>query len=77
MSVLSERPDGFNFYYGFAKPDMRRIDVRRELQEDKPAFAWRAYVAGEPVGYFGSRDLAEMAAISWLQANPEPLDVEE
>lgn len=76
MSILSSVPDGCGFFYGFAKPDMRQINVRRELQEDKPAFAWRAYAGGEPVGYYGSKDLAEEASIAWLKANPEPIDDE-
>ena len=36
MSILSRQPDGLGFFYGFAKPDMRRIDVRYEIVDGQP-----------------------------------------
>jgi hypothetical protein len=72
MSILSKMPDGSRFYYGFIKPDMRRIDVRREYMRD-----WVLYIAGNQIGFYTTKDAAEAAAIAWLKANPEPVDVED
>jgi hypothetical protein len=63
MSILSERPDGFNFYYGFMQGDHRQINVRYE------GGWWRAYVGGElmPEKY-GYKAAAEAGAIEWAKA---------
>lgn len=68
-SILSEQPDGVGFHYGFAKPDMRRIDVRYE-----PIRRWAAYVGGDNVGHFDSKGEAEAAAIAWVKAHPRQVD---
>ena len=64
MSILSELPDGLGFFYTFYKDDHRQINVRLEERE------WIAYVGGEKVGALASKDLAEAAAIRFIEANP-------
>ena len=68
MSILSKEPDGLGFYYGYAKPDMRRVDVAMNGHRD-----WRAYVAGEPLAAtYRTKNDAERAAVMWIENNPEP-----
>lgn len=76
MSILSALPDGMGFYYGFAKPDMRRIDVANVGNKKY----WAAYVAGEPIDSIGydCKETAEEAALAWLKAHPQEVtDVED
>ena len=67
-SILSDRTDHYNFFYGFAPGDYRQINVRFEGPD------WVAYVGGEPVGRYPSKDQAEAGAIAYIEANPEPID---
>jgi hypothetical protein len=72
-SILSNRPDAFNYFYGFMKGDHRQINVRLE-----DMVGWNAYVGGEKVpGHFHSKNEAEQAAISWAKSNPEPVEGDE
>lgn len=64
MTILSELPDGHGYYYTYYKHDHRQINVRFEGQD------WIAYVGGEKVGVLASKDLAEAAAIRFIEANP-------
>ena len=64
MTILSLEMDGLQFYYGWYKDDNRQINVRLEGQQ------WIAYVGGEKVGALASKDLAEAAAIRFIEANP-------
>ncbi len=74
MSILSERPDGAGYHYGFAHPDHRQINVRRGPVD----LLWRAYVGGNRVGSVSDADggawetktQAEAAAIAWMKAHP-------
>lgn len=72
MSILSELPDGFSFFYGFREGDSRRIDVRYEEEaEPQLGSGWAAYVGGERLAVLCStKDAAEAAAIAWAKANP-------
>jgi len=70
-TILSDRPDGCNFYYGFVEGDSRQINVRIEGTEEYPKGYWRAYVGGEPIGCFSTKEFAEQQAIAWIKANPE------
>lgn len=71
MSVLSDRPDGFGFYYGFVSGDHRQINVRPGAYDmGLGAPRWRAYVGGKDIGSFTSKAKAEDAALCYLKANP-------
>ena len=92
-SILSDRTDHYNFYYGFAPGDYRQINVRYETADGKPVSDapiiglygerrkkfgrwWVAYVGGEPVGRYDSKDAAEAGAVAYIEANPEPMEDE-
>lgn len=77
MSVLSGQSDGMGYYYGFLPDDYRRIDVRRQVSDDKPAVLWHAFVAGILVGVAGSKDEAETLAVDYMKTHPEPCRDEE
>lgn len=64
MTILSQLPDGYGYFYGYTKHDHRQINVRWEGQN------WIAYVGGEKVGLLASKDAAETAAIKFIEANP-------
>ena len=53
------------FFYGYLRDDYRQINVRLEGPD------WVAYVGGEPVGRYPSKDQAEAGAIQYIEANPE------
>lgn len=83
MSILSQLPDGFGFFYGFVKGDFRRIDVRQEGY-DRPGSTisdgpganwgrWHIWVGGESVGLAETKAEAEANAIAWMKENPEPV----
>lgn len=66
-SILSIRPDGCGFHYGFLPDDHRQINVRCGPID----LCWRAYVGGERVGdVFDTREEAERASVEWAKANP-------
>ena len=67
-SILSDRMDGGNFYYGWYPDDNRQVNVRFEGP------AWVAYVGGVPVGAYESKDAAEAGAVAYIKANPEPTE---
>jgi hypothetical protein len=87
MSILSVMPDGMGYYYGFAKPDMRSIDVRCEDGErigtnnsdlNVMRGNWVSWIAGNAVACSATKEEAEAKAIAWLKAHPrEPADVED
>lgn len=62
-SILSLEPDGVGYHYGFLDGDHRQLNVR--LEGDY----WVAYVGGDAIGDFDSKDLAEAGAIKWARAN--------
>ena len=64
-SILSDRPDGVGYYYGFLDGDHRQINVRYE------GGWWIAYVGGEKVARKNYKSIAEHAAIEWAKAHPE------
>lgn len=77
MSILSDRPDGVGYYYGFAPKDYRRIDVRKGPAD----LLWRAYVAGDRIGdaengVWETKAGAEAAALQWLADHPEKAPAE-
>lgn len=67
-TLLSIAADGMGFYYGFVDGDS---NVRIEGTEEYPKGYWRAYVGGEPIGCFSTKEFAEQQAIAWIKANPE------
>jgi hypothetical protein len=74
MSVLSSRPDGVGFHYGFAPGDRRQINVRYETHEHggSKLSGWIAYVDGiafQDVHH--SMADAEKTAIDFIKCNPE------
>ena len=89
MSILSARPDGQQFFYGFFPGDSRQINVRREMVDGTPVSEmptvendtqitgkrfggwWVAYVGGEPIGCYSTREFAEQQAIAWIKSHPE------
>jgi hypothetical protein len=73
MSILSTREDGFGFFYTLEPNGYRQINVRRE-RTPFDRFAWAAYVGGEVIGHYPTKDEAEAGAISWAKANPEKGD---
>ena len=73
MSVLSDRPDGCGYYYGFLPGDCRRIDVG---VSEEDANIWNIYIAGEHIGLARSFDEAEERAVEYLRKNPEPIECE-
>jgi hypothetical protein len=71
MSILSEEPDHFGFFYGFVDDDHRQVNVRREGEAINEPH-WKAYVGGDRIeGNWQSKAEAEAAAIAWLKANPD------
>jgi hypothetical protein len=71
MSILSDRPDGVGYYYGFLEGDGRQINVR-ELHTIALEPKWHAYVGGELIpGRWETKDEAEAAAIKWAKEHPE------
>ena len=75
MSILSARKDGAGYFYGFAKPDMRQINVR--LEQDSVGQSWIGYVGGLRVVSADSKEETERECIAWLKANPRTVDVED
>ena len=65
MSILSSKPDGLGFYYGFVPRDCRRVDVREE------GSVWYGYVGGEQVVTAPTKDEAERVAVKYIEDNPE------
>jgi len=65
VTILSDHPDGMNFFYGYLGTDHRQINVRYEQD------GWVAYVHGDRIGAYQTKDAAEKAAIDWIKANPE------
>ncbi len=68
MSILSSRADGFGFFYGYAKPDMRQINVRCEVTTY--GYCWAVYVGGDLIGDDPTKAEAEARALAWLKAHP-------
>jgi hypothetical protein len=66
MTILSREPDGLGHHYGYLGSDSRQINVRKEQD------GWVAYVHGDRIGAYETKDIAEQAAIDWIKANPEP-----
>lgn len=70
-SILSDRPDGCNFFYGFAPDDHRQINVRWETPIGGDlAIGWAAYVGGEKIGVYNKLLAAEAAALKWMKEHP-------
>jgi hypothetical protein len=74
-SILSRKPDGHGFYYGWL--GWRQVNVRYEeriagdgddIERDA---GWFAYVSGEEIAKCPTKDEAEAAAIHWAKQNPE------
>lgn len=65
---LSDRPDGFGFYYGYADGDPRQINVR--LEPTAHGHRWTAYVGGDEIGKFPARIEAERYIANWMADNP-------
>ncbi len=65
-------PDGVGFFYGAVPGDSRQINVRDEPVNDKVSL-WRAYVGGDPIGHFSTKEFAEQQAIAWIKSHPEKL----
>ncbi len=73
MSILSDRVDGSNFYYGFTPGDARQINVRLEdftAHGGVKVPVWAYYVGGERIGHELSKGEAERAAIKWAKEHP-------
>jgi hypothetical protein len=72
-SVLSARPDGLGFYYGFIPGDYRQINVA-------PFYVfgvqvWCAWVGDDQlIEVFATMYDAERGAIRWMKAHPEPTE---
>lgn len=70
-SVLSERPDGAGYYYGFIADDRRQINVRCGPVD----LCWRAFVGGVRVGdVFNNKQHAEAAALIWIKTHPKEIE---
>lgn len=65
MTILSQQPDGMGFYYGFLMGYALQVNVRKEGQE------WIAYVGGERVGAYMTKNAAEAGAVAELKAGAE------
>lgn len=68
-SILSERPDGAGFYYGFNGSDHRQINVRLEGNHRKGP-PWVVYVGGERIGNADTLRRGEDLALIWMEQNP-------
>ncbi len=72
-SILSDRADGFGFFYGFCGNDRRQINVRQETNPNRhkegggPEKMWHVYVGGSPIGWFEKFNDAERAAVEWVK----------
>lgn len=70
-TILSQRPDGYGYHYGFAPDDYRQINVRQGPGDS----LWRAWVGGERVTdsaapAWVTKEEAEAAALAWMKAHP-------
>jgi hypothetical protein len=69
VSILSERTDGFGFYYGHLPGTCLQVNVRYERPEaGEPAVfgRWVAYGDGIRVGDYDTKAQAEANAITFL-----------
>lgn len=67
-SILSDRADGYGYYYGIIPDDGRQMNVR--LEED--GRVWRTYIGSTvaiAAGY--TRDQAEELGLQWAKDNPD------
>lgn len=75
-SILSDRTDGFGFYYGHRVGDHRQINVRLE-QEDPTMpgrYKWMVYVGGDKIGSAMNKEAAELVAIGYMDEHPVEKD---
>lgn len=74
-SILSEEPDGVGFYYGQEPGGHRQINIRPVFANDNDLdLLWEIFVGGLIVGTASTKDAAELKALLWCSANPEPVD---
>lgn len=65
MARFSTFPDHLGFHHAFVENDPRQLNVRAEHGQ------WAAYVGGDLVGTYPSREAAQKGAIQWACDNSE------